>query len=105
MLGFNEAMASPNEVDWHASVDWEHERMLKNGVWEVVDHNNVPEGADIIDSMWTMKKKVNGDYHTELAARSFKQTQGKPFIHHDSCLWSCMASWSISCRSSCSWQT
>ena len=30
-----------------------------------------------------MKKKMNGDYCTQLAARGFKQTQGKSFIHHD----------------------
>ena len=61
-LGFDEAMASSNKNRWQASVDWEHERMLENGVWEVVDQNNVPEGAYIVDSTWAMKKKVNGDY-------------------------------------------
>ena len=30
-----------------------------------------------------MKKKVNGDYRARLAARGFKQTQGKSFVHHD----------------------
>ena len=36
--------------------------MLKHGVWEVVDQNNVTEGVGIIDSTWAMKKKANGDY-------------------------------------------
>ena len=30
-----------------------------------------------------MKKKVNGNYRACLAARGFKQMQGKSFVHHD----------------------
>ena len=60
VLGFEEAMVSPDKDNWQASVDQEHERMLKNGVWEVVDHSNIPEGANIIDTTWAMKKMVNG---------------------------------------------
>ena len=63
VLGFEEAMASADKADWLASVDCEHEQMLKNGVWEVVDHHNIPQGADIIYSMWAMKNKANGVYH------------------------------------------
>ena len=37
VLGFDEAMTLPNKDKWQALVDLEHERMLKNGVWEVVD--------------------------------------------------------------------
>ena len=68
VLGFDKAMALPDKDKSQASVDWERERMLKNGVWEVVDQNNVPEGAGIIDSTRVMKKKVNGDYQPQLAA-------------------------------------
>ena len=57
--------------------------MLKNGVWEVVDLNSIREGSDIIDSTWAMKKKANGDYRACLAARGFKQMQGKSLVHHD----------------------
>ena len=42
VLGFDEAMASPDKDNWQASVDCEHEWILKNGVWEVVDHCNIP---------------------------------------------------------------
>ena len=30
-------------------VNHEYARMLKNGVWEVVDRSNVPQGSDIIE--------------------------------------------------------
>ena len=49
----------------------------------MVDEQNIPKGADIIDSTWAMKKKANGDYRVHLAARGFKQTQGKLFVHHN----------------------
>ena len=36
--------------------------MMKNGVWEVVKQQDIPNDANIIDSMWVMKKKANGEY-------------------------------------------
>ena len=30
-------------------------------VWDVLNKKNISRGADIIDSMCAMKKKVNGD--------------------------------------------
>ena len=66
-------MASMEKTNWQASVNHEHEQMLKNDVWEVVDKNNIPPGADIIDSTWAMKKKANGEYWARLVA---KQAQG-----------------------------
>ena len=76
-------MASPDKNEWQALVNHKHTRMLKNGVWEVVDQNNIPEGSDIIDSTWAMKKKANGDHRSCLAARGFKQMQGKSFVHQN----------------------
>ena len=35
--------------EWQALVNHEHARMLKNGIWGVVDRNNVPQGSDIIE--------------------------------------------------------
>ena len=83
VLGFNEAILSPDKNEWQELVDCEHARMLKNGVWEVVDCNNIPEGSDVIDSTWAMKKKVNCDYRAPLAAMGFKQKQRKSLVHHD----------------------
>ena len=37
VLSFEEAMASTDKMNWQASVDCEHECIIKNGVWEVVD--------------------------------------------------------------------
>ena len=57
--------------------------MVKNEVWDVVDKNSIPKGADIIDSMWATKKKAHRDYRACLVAQGFKQTQGKSFVHHN----------------------
>ena len=54
-------MASSDKIEWEVSVDQEHDQMLKTDVWEVVEGNKVTPAADIIDSRWAMKKKVNGD--------------------------------------------
>ena len=62
MLGFDEPWLHLIKNEWQTTVDQEHKRMLKHGVWKVVDQNNVPEGVGIIDSTWAMKKKANGDY-------------------------------------------
>ena len=83
VMSFHEAMASPDKMHWEASVQHEHEWMIKNEEWEVVDKHNVPKDVDVIDSMWAMKKKANGDYRAWLVAHGFKQTPGKSFIHHD----------------------
>ena len=81
-MRFHEAIASPDKMQWEASVQCNHEQMNKNKVWEVVDKHNVPKDTDVIDSTWAMKKKANRDYRVQLAARGFKQTQGKSFVHH-----------------------
>ena len=47
--------------------------MTKNGVWEVVNQQDVPKNADIIDSTWVLKKK----------AIWVQTDQSKSFIHHN----------------------
>ena len=44
-------------------------------LWDVVNEQNIPKGADIIDSTWVMKKKAYGDHQACLAAQGFKQTR------------------------------
>ena len=82
VLGYEEAMASPIKMLGKHQLIESMITCSKN-IWEVVKDNKVPHGADIIDLMCTMKKKANGEYSTRLAARHFKQTQGKSFVHHD----------------------
>ena len=64
VMTFNEAMAGLDKKEWEASVQHEHDWMVKNKVWDVVDMHSIPKGADIIDSMWVMKKKANAGHQT-----------------------------------------
>ena len=75
--------AGLDKKEWEMSVQCEHDRMVKNEVWYVVDKQSIPKGADIIDFTWVMKKKANGDYRAHLVAQGAKQTQGKSFMHHN----------------------
>ena len=68
VIGYDEAMQRKDKNEWVISINEEHDRMMKNKGWMVVKKNDVPKNADIIDSMWAMKKKVSGQYHTCLAA-------------------------------------
>ena len=83
VIRYDKAMQRKDKNEWLKSINEEHDRMLKNKVWMVVKKKDVPKNADIIDSMWAMKKKANGQYHARLAAWGFKQTHGKSFEYHD----------------------
>ena len=80
VIGYDEAMERNDKMEWVNSINKEHDRMIKNKVWTVIKKKDVPKNADIIDSTWAMKKKVNGQYHACLAARGFKQTHEKSFL-------------------------
>ena len=81
VLGFEEAMASANKADWQASEGCKHDLCSK--MVGCCGPLHIPQGANIIDSMWSMKKKENGEYCARLAVRGFKHMQGKSFVHHD----------------------
>ena len=69
-------MVGLDEKEWEVSVQCEHDQMVKNEVRNVVNEQNIPKGADIIDSMWAMKKKANGDYRACLAAHGLNKPRG-----------------------------
>ena len=62
VLSFEEAMASEDHQEWEKLVQHEHDWMTKNGAWEVVNQQDIPKNADIINSTWAMKKKANWEY-------------------------------------------
>ena len=42
VLSFEEAMESEDHQEWEKSVQHEHDQMTKNGVWEVVNQQDIP---------------------------------------------------------------
>ena len=57
--------------------------MEDNGVFEAIPITQVPVDADVIDSIWAMKKKASGVYRARLAARGFKQRAGVSYDPRD----------------------
>ena len=43
VLSLEEAMASEDHQEWEKSVQCEHDQMTKNGVWEVVNQQDIPK--------------------------------------------------------------
>ena len=55
VLSIEEALASEDCQEWGKSVQHEHNQMTTNGVWEVVNQNDIPKDADIINSTWVIQ--------------------------------------------------
>lgn len=67
-----EAMASPDGEHWKRAVGEEFKSMYKNKIWILVDtpySKKEQEKANIIDSQWVFKKKVNVDSKVTNKAR------------------------------------
>ena len=53
--------------------------MTKQGVWEVINKSEVPEGHALIRNKWVFKQKKNGIYQTRLVALGYSQVPGVNF--------------------------
>ena len=81
VMKFKEAMKK-DPVGWQDAVDKEHDRFVKAKCFGVTKMEDVPEGANIIDSTWAMKKKASGVLRARLNARGFKQIDGVDYNEH-----------------------
>ena len=79
-MKYEQVINGPDAKAWRAEIDNEHDRMVKNSVFEPVKRKNLPPGMKVIDSTWACKKKSNGTLRGRLNARGFKQVEGK---HYD----------------------
>jgi hypothetical protein len=59
MMNYKQAMASADAAEWHVDIDKDHERMVKNNVWEIVPKASIPPKTKILKSVWAMKPKVD----------------------------------------------
>ncbi len=61
VMKYEEAINGPDGDAWKAEIDNEHERMVKNEAWEVVQRKDFPPGGvKPINSTWACKKKSTG---------------------------------------------
>ena len=58
-MNYKQAMASADAVKWQVEGDKEHERMVKNDVWEIVPKWGVPHMTKILKSVCAMKPKAD----------------------------------------------
>ena len=80
VMNYKQAMASADSAAWQAEVDKEHERMVKNDVWEVLPKKSIPPGTKILKSVWAMKPKADGSKRARLNAKGCSQIPGQ---HYD----------------------
>jgi len=73
-------MASDECDEWKEAINKEWDQ-LDQRVWNYVDRDQVPVGTTMLDSVWVLKKKINGKKKAQLNERGFKQIDGK---HYDS---------------------
>ena len=59
-MKYEQAINGPDDEAWTIGIDNEHDRIVKNGVFEVVERNKLPARTRPIDSTWACKKKSNG---------------------------------------------
>ena len=58
IMKFKAAMNGPDNDKWKDKIKNEHARMVINGVWEVLNKKDLPEGAEVMTSMSTCKKTM-----------------------------------------------
>ena len=79
-MNYKQAMASSDRLEWKKEIANEKGRFDKYNVVTVVKRCDVPKGAKILTTTWTMKKKANGTFRGRLNAQGFEQVDGSHFF-------------------------
>ncbi len=80
VMKYHEAINGPSGKVWKEEVRKEHQRMIKNGVFEPVKINELPKGIKLIDITWAMEKKSSEPLRGRVNVRGFFQIEGE---HYD----------------------
>jgi hypothetical protein len=78
-MNYKQAMASAEAGEWQVEVDKEHERMVKNDVWDILPKASVPPKTKILKSVWAMKHKADGTKRVQLNAKGCSQVAGQHY--------------------------
>ena len=62
VLTYDKAYASQDKHYWMKSCEKAHQQMTKANLYKAVLQDQVPHGADVIDSTWAMKQKTSGEF-------------------------------------------
>lgn len=79
---FEDAVSSPDSLEWRAAMQCEYDSLTTNNVWKLVDR---PPDKNVVKCKWVFKKKydANGNfekYKARLVARGFTQVRGVDYI-------------------------
>ncbi len=80
VMNYRQAMESTDAEGWKREIDNEHERMVRDEVWEAVEKTDLPSDAKVITTTWACKKKANGTLRGRVVAQGFQQV---PHQHYD----------------------
>jgi Reverse transcriptase (RNA-dependent DNA polymerase) len=64
---------------WCQAITKEFTDLKKQGVWEIIDKNSIPEERSLIGNKWVFKQKKNGIYRVRLVALGYSQILGVDF--------------------------
>jgi hypothetical protein len=67
-MKYKEAITGPDGKARANKIENEHDRMVKNDVWEPVKKSSLPKGTKVIDSTCSCKKKSTGKLRGRLNA-------------------------------------
>jgi hypothetical protein len=78
---YEEAIASPNAVEWKASMNREMASIKEHGVWENIKERDLRHDDNIVDCKWVYQQKKGADgrvtlLKSRLVARGFSQQYG-----------------------------
>lgn len=79
VLNYKQVLKTGNLEKRDEAIETEHNKFKKYKVWETVDKEEVPKGANILTSTWAIKKKPNRTYRARLNARGYKQVDGEHY--------------------------
>ena len=79
-MKYKQVINGPDATKWLTGIDNEHDRMVKNKVFEVVKRKKLLPVTKVIDSTWAYTKKSNSTLSRQLNTRGFKQREGQ---HYD----------------------
>ena len=57
---------SKKRQNWRVAIRKEFKDMTRQGVWDVVEWNSIPEGRRLIGSKWVFKEKRDGRFRARL---------------------------------------
>ena len=77
---YEEAMISKDSKEWNIAIKNEINNMYDKNVMMVVNIDDIPKNANIIDTRWVLVIKNDNTKKANLVAKGCQQKEGEDFI-------------------------